>query len=60
VNQLPPDMQEFVHELTQSLYIGERVVFSPLQTGIELSKAGIVPDHAQAGEVEQGAQAGRP
>ena len=51
-------MQQFVHEHTQSLHFGERVVFPPLQIGIKLGKAGIVVDHAQAGEVEQRAQAG--
>ena len=51
-------MQQFVHEHTQGLHFGERVVFPPLQIGIELCKAGIVLDHAQAGEVEQRAQAG--
>lgn len=34
-------MQQFVHEHTQGLHFGERVVFPPLQIGIELCEAGI-------------------
>jgi len=47
VDERPPDMQQFIHEHTYSLHFGERVVFPPLQIGIDLRKAGIVLDHAQ-------------
>jgi hypothetical protein len=46
LDERPPDMQQFVHEYTHSLHPGERVVFPPLQMGIELCEAGIVLDHA--------------
>ena len=49
-------MQEFIHEHTQSLHFGERVVGPLLEMGIELSKVVVLLDHAQAGEIEHSSQ----
>jgi hypothetical protein len=46
LDERPTDMQQFIHEHTYGLHFGERVVFPPLQIGIELRKVGIVLDHA--------------
>jgi hypothetical protein len=55
LDQRPPNRQQFVHKYTQGLHFGERIVFPTLQIGIELRKAVIILDHAQAGAVEQSA-----
>ena len=48
-------MQELVHEDTQGLHFGERVILPPLQMGIQLSEVVILMNQSQAGEVEHGA-----
>jgi hypothetical protein len=42
LNEGPQDMQELVHQDTQSLHLRERILLPPLQIGIELSKMWIV------------------
>ena len=49
-------MQEFIHQDTQGLHFGERVIRPPLQMSIDLSEVVVKPDHAQTGEVEHCAQ----
>ena len=46
LNDGPQDMQELVHQDTQGLHLGERILLPPLQIGIELSEMGIVVNHA--------------
>jgi hypothetical protein len=53
VCQSPQDMEELVHEDTDGLHSGERVLRPPLQLGIELCEIRVKVDQTQAGEIEQ-------
>lgn len=46
MDESPQDVQQLVHEHAEGLHLGERILFSLLQMGIELSEVLILLDHA--------------
>ena len=56
MDERPQDMQEFIHEDTNSLHASERIFGPPLQMRIEPGKMRIVLEQAQTSIVQQGAQ----